>query len=198
MSTLAAAQSVIGMAAVAQPALKPVRPAQCPGGGGTDGPNLMAVVNRATMGFTQEEMALATQLGGPAYLEYHLDHKHIKDAQVDRFLGSTATEIAGQELFESLWMTPYFLGQQASAGNVQNALIRATILRAVYSKRQLFERVVEFWNDHFNIYIQQEEVIQRIKTVDDRDVIRANALTTFGNLLRASARSPAMCAYLDN
>jgi uncharacterized protein (DUF1800 family) len=33
--------------------------------------------------------------------------------------------------------------------------------------------------------------------VDDRDVIRANALTTFPNLLRASSKSVAMLTYLD-
>lgn len=196
MSVLAAAQSAMGMAAIAQPAVK-ARANPVPGNW-TDGPNLVALVNRATMGFTQEEMALATALGATNYIEYHLNHLAIKDAQVDRFLGSTATEIAGQELFESLWMTPWLLGQQASAGNIQNALVRAAIIRAVWSKRQLFERVVEFWSDHFNIYIQQEELIQRIKTVDDRAVIRANAFGTFGSLLRASAKSPAMLAYLDN
>ena len=33
---------------------------------------------------------------------------------------------------------------------VQTQVIESTILRAIYSKRQLFERMVEFWTDHFN------------------------------------------------
>jgi hypothetical protein len=194
MSILEAASSVLGMAATAQP-IQPSKPklgTGHPNGGGTDGPALVTLVNRMTMGFTLEELSLATQMGASGYLEYHLNHLAIKDAQIDLLLGSSGAD------FETLWMTPYLLGQQASATTVQNALVRATILRGMFSKRQLFERVVEFWNDHFNIYIQQEEGTQRLKTVDDRDVIRANAFTTFGNLLRASARSPAMLAYLDN
>ncbi len=197
MSVLEAAQAILGMAATAQPAARAKRP-NMPWGGPTDGPNLMTLVNRVTLGFTQEEYALATQMGFNAYLEYHLNHLAIKDAVVDSLLGSSASEVQGQEPFETLWMTPWALGQQASASTVQNALVRATIIRGVFSRRQLFERVVEFWTDHFSINIAQEEVIQRIKTVDDRDVIRANALGTFPALLRASAKSPAMCAYLDN
>jgi hypothetical protein len=200
MSVLEAAQTAVGALAMSQPSIgaKP-RPAPGnPGGGGLDGPSLITLVNRATFGFTQTEFALATQLGATAYIDYHLDHLHIPDPFVDYMLGSPQGDIQGQEVFETLWMTPYFLGQQASTVTVQNALIRAAIIRAVYSQRQLFERMVEFWTDHFNIYIQQDETLQRIKTADDRDVIRANALTTFGNLLRASATSPAMMDYLNN
>jgi uncharacterized protein (DUF1800 family) len=55
---------------------------------------------------------------------------------------------------------------------------------------------VEFWNDHFNIDMTQEEG-RYLKTLDDR-AVRQYALTTFGQLLNASARSPAMMQYLDN
>lgn len=151
-----------------------------------------------TWGFTQEEYALATQLGFGQYIEYHLAHTAISDKVLDGYLGSTSSEVQGQEVFATLWMTPYQLGQQTSTTNIMNAQIRAMILRAAYSQRQLFERVVEFWSDHFNIWIGQDELIQRLKTPDDRDVIRKYALTTFGDLLRASAKSPAMLAYLDN
>ncbi len=194
MSTVEAARSILGMSAMAQPQHQP----KSRRGPVADGPNLVTLVNRLTWGFTQEEYALATQLGFNQYIEYHLAHTAIPDKQVNTFLGSTAGEIQGQEVFETLWMSPYYLGLQTSPGNVQNALIRAMIIRAVYSRRQLYERMVEFWSDHFNIWIGQDELIQRIKTADDRDVIRPNALTTFGDLLRASAKSPSMLAYLDN
>ena len=194
MSVLEAAQAALGMSAIAQPGTG-WRPAS---GGGADGPNLQLLVNRMTWGFTQEEMSLATQMGFSQYIEYHLAHTAIPDKLVNKYLGSTGGEIQGQELFDTLWMTPYQLGQQTSPANVMNTLIRAMIVRAVFSKRQLYERMVEFWSDHFNIHIGQDELIQRIKTADDRDVIRANALGTFPALLRASAKSPTMLAYLDN
>ncbi len=77
-------------------------------------------------------------------------------------------------------------------------LVGGTFMRALYSKRQLYEAMVEFWSDHFNIYLRKEKVMPLAKIVDDRDVIRPYALTNFRDLLGASAKSPAMLLYLDN
>jgi uncharacterized protein (DUF1800 family) len=57
--------------------------------------------------------------------------------------------------------------------------------------------MVNFWSDHFNIYINKT-LDRYLKTVDDRAVIRTHALGKFGDLLLASAQSPAMLIYLDN
>jgi uncharacterized protein (DUF1800 family) len=73
---------------------------------------------------------------------------------------------------------------------------RASILRAVLSKRQLYEVMVEFWSDHFNIDPSKGEA-KWLKAADDRDVVRAHALGNFRDLVRASALSPAMLWYLD-
>jgi uncharacterized protein (DUF1800 family) len=58
----------------------------------------------------------------------------------------------------------------------------------------LFERLVEFWSDHFNISMQK---VGYLKVVDDSQVIRQYAMSTFPQLLKASAHSPAMLDYLD-
>jgi uncharacterized protein (DUF1800 family) len=79
---------------------------------------------------------------------------------------------------------------------LHNELMRATLFRAVMSERQLFEVMVEFWSDHFNIDPSKGEC-KWLKTADDRDVIRRHALGTFPELLRASILSPAMLWYLD-
>jgi uncharacterized protein (DUF1800 family) len=71
------------------------------------------------------------------------------------------------------------------------------VLRAVRSKRQLFERMVEFWSDHFSIDHRNDQCMV-LKTQDDRDVIRAHALGKFPDLLAASAHSAAMLFNLDN
>lgn len=75
-------------------------------------------------------------------------------------------------------------------------LVRSTILRAVLSRRQLMEVMVEFWSDHFNIDIGKGDCAW-LKVADDREVIRPHALGHFCDLLRASASSPAMLWYLD-
>lgn len=76
-------------------------------------------------------------------------------------------------------------------------LQEATLLRAIYSRRQLFETLVDFWSNHLNIFILKNQD-RWLKTVDDREVIRRYALGNFHDLLLASATSPAMLEYLDN
>ena len=73
----------------------------------------------------------------------------------------------------------------------------ATLLRALYSRRQLYEVMVEFWTNHFNLNLDETPADHMI-TVDNREVARAHALGRFVDLLQASAHSPAMLVYLDN
>lgn len=79
---------------------------------------------------------------------------------------------------------------------LREEMARHTLLRAVYSKRQLFEVMVGFWTDHLNINIEKGDCIY-LKPSDDREVIRKHALGRFHDLIRASATSPAMLVYLD-
>ncbi len=158
---------------------------RAPAGGPSPG-SLHWLVQRLTMGLTPAELALAESLGYDAYIEHHLNYAAIDDTALDTRLASypTLTMTAAQTI-------------DLPEGQVINQLIEATILRSVLSGRQLFERMVEFWTDHFNIDITAVGE-PGVKTVDDRDVIRANALGAFPALLSASAHSPAMLIYLDN
>lgn len=81
-----------------------------------------------------------------------------------------------------------------NAGTLRSELQQATLYRAVFTRRQLYERMVEFWTDHFSIDIEK---VGYLKVIDDREVIRKHALGRFSDLLKASAHSPAMLAYLD-
>lgn len=71
------------------------------------------------------------------------------------------------------------------------------ITRAVESKRQLYEMMVDFWSNHFNLDVKKNDVRTMI-IVDEREVIRPHVFGTFRELLGASAKSPAMLVYLDN
>lgn len=73
----------------------------------------------------------------------------------------------------------------------------ATIIRAVYSKCQLFERVVNFWHDHFSVFGFEYDIAP-VLVHYDRDVIRPNALGNFRTMLEQVATSTAMQLYLDN
>jgi uncharacterized protein (DUF1800 family) len=74
----------------------------------------------------------------------------------------------------------------------------ATWIRAVNSKRQLKEVLVDFWHNHFNVNGSGETQIAATFPVYDRDVIRKNCLGNFRTFLEDVAKSTAMMYYLDN
>jgi len=80
---------------------------------------------------------------------------------------------------------------------VVKELVQAKLLRAVYSQRQLEEVMVDFWFNHFNVFIGKG-ADHYLLTGYERDVIRPHALGKFEDLLVATAQSPAMLFYLDN
>ncbi len=151
--------------------------------------DVIGLMNRITFGFTTAEQALAESRGYSGYLDYQLDHLTIDDSAL-------AARMAGPE-FPTLLMTPEQLSVQ-NGGDTQNQLIRARVVRAVFSKRQLFERMVEFWSDHFNIWIYEDGIQANQKPWDDAYVIRPHALGSFPAMLSASAHSPTMLDYLNN
>src|SRR5438309_6444264 len=73
----------------------------------------------------------------------------------------------------------------------------SSILRAVYSERQLQEVMVDFWTNHFNVFAGKG-ADRWLLTSYDRDTIRPHTLGKFYDLLLADAQSPAMLFYLDN
>ena len=151
-------------------------------------------LNRLTFGPRVEERARFTELGLQAYLEEQLAYDSINDFDCEillspfKTLKMDANELEGisNQLFDNY-----------DREKVPNELRQATLIRQLYSKRQLYEVMVEFWSDHFNIFIEKGNGFF-LKTVDDREVIRKHALGSFRDLVWASAHSPAMMIYLDN
>lgn len=143
------------------------------------------VLDRVTFGARPGDYGRVAAMGVDAFIEEQLSTVGIDDSYCDKTIRryQTIAYPAG-ELFEYrerlLW----------------NDLASATVLRAVYSERQLYEVMVGFWSDHFNIDHSKGDC-QWLKTADDREVIRKHALGTFPEMLRASALSPAMLWYLD-
>lgn len=73
----------------------------------------------------------------------------------------------------------------------------ATWIRAVYSRRQLFEVMVDFWHNHFNVRADSDSTIAATWPDYDR-IIRTHALGNFNALLLDVTKSVAMMYYLDN
>ncbi len=72
------------------------------------------------------------------------------------------------------------------------------ILRAVHSRWQLRELLVDFWHNHFNVNAFADEKISAVFPAYDRDVIRARCFGNFRELLELVARSAPMGYYLNN
>ncbi|MCC6739897.1 MAG: DUF1800 domain-containing protein [Planctomycetia bacterium] len=143
------------------------------------------LLNRAAFGPWPGDLERVAHVGADKWIEEQLFPDSIDDLACQiRTRGFETLHLPPGEMYE--YKKPV----------VEKELTRFTLLRAVYSKRQLFEVLVEFWTDHFNIHIGKADCAW-LKSPDDRDTIRAHALGRFRDMVKASALSPAMLVYLD-
>ena len=87
---------------------------------------------------------------------------------------------------------------QRRSARVMAELVSSRVARAVASERQLDEVMVDFWENHFNVFAGKGGPMRYYLASYDREVIRPHAMGRFRDLLGAVAKSPAMLYYLDN
>lgn len=147
------------------------------------------LAHHASQGFTLELLDEIRAMGREAWIDQQLQPGAIADPVSDNFVRDFITV--------PMSIAELQAGYTNSTIAVVEELQQACVGRTVLSERQLYERVVEFWHDHFNI--DQLETIQgRLYfTHYDRTVIRQKALGSFEDLLVATAKSAAMLSYLD-
>jgi uncharacterized protein (DUF1800 family) len=80
---------------------------------------------------------------------------------------------------------------------IQFELDIATLDRAIFDNRQLYEVMANFWFNHFNVNANKG-ADRWLLTPYVQDTIRPRAMGKFEDLLLATAKSPAMLFYLDN
>jgi uncharacterized protein (DUF1800 family) len=80
---------------------------------------------------------------------------------------------------------------------IEAELDLATIDRAIYSNRQLYEVMSNFWANHFNVNATKG-ADRWLLTDYVEHTIRPRSMGKFEDLLVATAKSPAMLFYLDN
>ena len=166
-------------------------------------------LNRTSFGPTREAVQRVNRLGIRTYLDEQLRPEGISDSLVEEKLAALKTmRLSSRELVE-LYPPPKvarpqtgqqgMMPQQPMQGPrfIILELQQARLLRALYSQRQLYELMVDFWSNHFNIFAAKG-ADRWLTTAYDRDTIRPHALGRFKDLLLATAQSPAMLYYLDN
>jgi len=105
--------------------------------------SLLRLVRRATYGLNSREVTRVQALGYQGWLNRQINYTRINDNMVNTFVGTT---------WPLLSQSPEQLKPVTDTNGMLNQLREATIYRAAFSERQLYERMVEFWSDHFNIY----------------------------------------------
>jgi uncharacterized protein (DUF1800 family) len=143
------------------------------------------LLSRAAFGPWPGDLTRVRTMGASAWIEEQLRPDDIKDPLCE--LRTRKLEVMHASSSDAMDFKREIVRREIS---------RHRFLRAVYSKRQLFEVMVEFWSDHLNINLEKGDCVF-YKPSDERDVVRKHALGKFRDLIRASATSPAMLVYLD-
>ena len=157
---------------------------------------------RLGFGLRPESLDEFQALGGSdearlqAYVDQQLDPETVDDTDLENRLTNAGFTTLGKSLAQ-LWADhvlpdpPYEIRMQPL-----HEVESATLMRAVYSRRQLVEVLADFWHNHFNVYADWDT--GPVWSYYDRDVIRAHVLGNFRQMLEANATSSPMLFYLDN
>jgi uncharacterized protein (DUF1800 family) len=187
------------------------------GGRLTNAERIAHVLSRLTFGPRPGDAERVAAVGIDRWIDQQLHPETIRDSAVVVALASLApwqltrandTMSAVARRLASIPMTALMndsaaraqllmFGRQLSGLQSDDEFLAGKIICAQMSERQLFEVVVDFWENHFSVYAGKMPSRQAL-AMWDRDVLRPYALGKFRDLLGAVAHSPAMVYYLDN
>jgi len=163
----------------------------------------IVALNRLGFGPRGDDIATFNSLGGndqqrlTTWVDQQLEPLSINDSVCDTRITAAGYTTLNKSLAQ-LWYDHIESGPPWSVRlQPYYEVERATLLRAVWSKRQLLEILADFWHNHFNIY-GPDSWAAPIWAHWDRSVIRGNALGNFRTMLGQVAQHPAMLYYLDN
>ena len=162
------------------------------------------ILERATYGASPQDVDAFLALGASdetrlnAWLDQQLAWTTLPDPELDARLTAMGFSTLSKSISQ-LW-TDHVRGDLTDYPERYFPVAEtdsARWLRALYSNRQLYEMMVEFWHDHFNV-AGWDFGIAPVFVQHDRDAIRPEALGNFRTLLESVATSTAMLYYLDN
>jgi uncharacterized protein (DUF1800 family) len=177
------------------------------------------LLRRATFGVRPEDLESVLAVGRTAWLERQLHPETIDDGELEDRLGWFPTVSLGvRDLVRDYSpprprpqpgdslnrpdpqsMTPEERRMRAerSPQRILVDLVGAKLVRSAWTERQLEEVMTDFWFNHFNVSFTKGQ--DRYLVGDfERSAIRPYVFGRFEDMLRATARHPAMLFYLDN
>src|SRR3989441_2580742 len=174
-------------------------------------------LNRLAYGARPGEVDSVARFGVMKWIERQLDADHVSDshlAQRERefkILSYDRGDLAGRYR-DGIRERQRLKREAAATGDstlmrdarpmqefreLGGELQQLAIVRAALSERQLREVMVDFWTNHFNVFVGKGADRFLLPSYIE-ETIRPRALDRFEDLPIATAESPAMLFYLDN
>lgn len=150
--------------------------------------------NRMMFGAREGDVERIERMGFHDFLDEQLTPDSIDDSGAEAALLSipheTLSETMGQ-LYDRRNASP---SSERARPIAETRDVTFTLM--VESNRQLYERMVNFWHEHFNVYGWESTTRAIFPTWDA--IMRRHALGNFLELLIATAQNACMLRYLDN
>jgi uncharacterized protein (DUF1800 family) len=165
----------------------------------TDREKVIQVLNRLSFGPRPGEVDAVLNNGGwQNWIKEQMDPSKIDDSAADKDITRRFRWSGKANIMEFKKACPQTQEKNPKA-NLEGELPEYVLIRAVESKRQFNEVMVEFWRNHFCVDMPDKEK-SRSWTAGhyEEQVIRKNVFGKFKTMLYASATHPAMLEYLDN
>src|SRR5467141_716816 len=177
-------------------------------------------LNRVAYGARPGEADSVARFGVMKWIERQLDADHVSDAHLAererefKILDYDRADLAGRYRI-AIRERQRMQREAAASGDSMRAqfapgmgpmrefrelggeLQQLAVVRAALSERQLREVMVDFWTNHFNVFVGKGADRFLLPSYIE-ETIRPRALGRFEDLLIATAQSPAMLFYLDN
>jgi uncharacterized protein (DUF1800 family) len=189
--------------AMRRPGRTGIRPDDIPLSPGTDStpPDPMRWLTRATFGFTFDDFLAYEALGSTdadrwtAWVAQQLAPSAIDDSGCDARIASAGFVTLGKSA-NQLWndhheSDDYFTRMLPIAESEC-----ATLMRQIYSRRQLAELMTDFWHDHFSVFGWDFDGGPMFVAMD-RDAVQPNVFGNFRAMLQAVGESASMMYMLD-
>jgi len=173
-------------------------------------------LERLTFGAKRAEIEAVQKSGINAWVQEQL-HPKQEDPALDEVLKTAVLKIqygasedwaavneyrplgALQKTTQELWQLTDGQNKMHYAERMRplNELQVARTVRAVYSKWQIQELMVDFWHNHFNVHAGDASIAAAMPTFE-RDCIRQHCLGNFAQMLSGVAQSTPMLIFLNN
>lgn len=155
-------------------------------------PAALHLARRASWGATPALVAEIGRVGVAAWVDAQLDPlAKVPDTTVDALVAAQWPRLSLRtwEVHDQYWPN--------STGDLGNDVIESYVARALWSRRQLLEVMVDFWTNHLVVTAPWGEAWDAVHRFHV-DVVRKHALGRYADMLVAAAKHPAMLAQLDN